>query len=61
MYRAIPLSFVRVTKPRILSPDSSKGTKRRRSAELAGINEVVSGGQEAAMAQLEEDGKRKIS
>ena len=47
-------------KPRILSPDSLKGTKRRRSAELAGIREVVSGGQEAAMAQPEEEtGKEK--
>lgn len=54
------LSLVRVTKPRVLSPDSSKGTKRRRSSEPASIRKVVSGSQQAAMVQLEEErGKEK--
>ena len=44
-----------MTKPRITSPEASKGTKRRRSSQLAGVREVVSGSPEAATAQLQEE------
>lgn len=50
-----------MTKPRIFSQEASKGTKRRRSAQLAGVRELVSGSQEAATVQLREEiGREKL-
>ena len=59
-----PLTLARVTKSRVATPDAASSTKRRRSSELAGVRETISGGEEAASAQLQEkigkEGRRKL-
>ena len=49
--------MVRVTKPQIVTPEASKGSKRRRTAQLAGNREIVSGGQEVAQAEMSSEGR----
>lgn len=51
--------MVRVTKPRLLSQQTAKSTKRRRSAELTGIRDVVNGGPGARKVKLEEEEEEK--
>ena len=46
---------MRVTKPRVATPDAATRTKRRRSSQLAGVREAVSGGASAASVQLQDE------
>ncbi len=48
-----PLSFFRVTNPRLSTPDASHKTVRRRSSEVALVRNTVSG--VAATAQLQDE------
>ena len=53
---ATPLGMSDKTK---IHPEASKGTKRQRSAQLAGVRELVSDSQEAATVQLQEEIRRE--
>ena len=50
-----PISLVRVTKPRVATPEAATRTKRRRSSQLAGVREVVSGGADTTSVQLQDE------
>ena len=50
-----PLTYVRVTQPRVVTTDAGQKTKRRRSSQLTGIRDAISGG-----AELDKDGRDKL-
>ena len=47
-----PISLVCVTKLRVATPEAATWTKRRRSSQLAGVREMVSGRADATSVQL---------
>ena len=57
-----PLTYVRVSRPRIATSDASQKTRRRRSNQLAGIRDTVSGGKSSAQLQdeLDKEGRDKL-
>ena len=51
------LTYVRVTQPRVVTSDAGQKTKRRRSSQLTGIRDAISG--EEGGAELDKDGRDK--
>ena len=57
-----PLTYVRVTRPRVDTGKASSATKRRRSTQLAGIRGAISGGDSCAQLkdELDKEGRDKL-